>query len=662
MFDNPIQKELLYISADKSVKRVDVGVFPIKGRYFRKEMKSKGKGYFQVTINLPKGKSFYHYFINGDFEKPVNNNLTVISEHDTHKRSPLVLETEMFSPIKFENNESFISHIKDDIWEIKAITYQQWIENVVIVINGIEHSLSKNFTYKNKSFWKVRVKLKSFAIQYYIKIFNKKQVRYLQKNYRLEKVLQPDNILSYNLLKETDHNTKGSKLGAGYQIVPDRFFNFEMPSTSLQLNEWGDTPDFVNFFGGTLKGITERLDYISDLGFDFIYLNPIVHSKSYHRYDSINYMKVDPLLGSEYDFEILINEIHTRGMKIILDISLNHCSTDFFAFKDLCKNEEKSKYLNWFEVEKFPLYSDEQCHYSCWHGYKELPQFNLLNQETKDYFMEVAKFWTKRFSIDGWRLDVCTEMPEIFVESFIDTTRKINPNAIIIAESWDNSMDIFSSDCGIDGLTNFSFYLEAITPFFIKENMSLKMLTSTLLDMNYKNSFKRNQCSWNFLSNHDLPRFQSVIKKKNKYALAYALLYALPGTPVVYYGEENRMEGLGDPLNRRCMEFEPNFIHDSENIYGDILRLNELKSRYKEIFDYGELSFPMVNNEKKLLMIQRSFNNERLLFYFNFDDVAHQLVFSSNTIELDSCSFELIHYDEYEQQTSLFGLVNEILN
>lgn len=645
MLKKSVQKELLYISADTKVEKVHIGVFPVKDRYFRKEMKHRGNGYFQVTLDLPKGKSFYHYFINEDFKTPINNNLNVISEHDTHKRSPLVLETEMFSPIKFENNETFINHIKDDIWNFRLISYQKWIKNIAIVINGKEYELKKHFTNKNKSFWNTRIELKCAKINYYIKTSNENQVCYLHENFELERQLKPDKVMNYDLSVQLTQKDKEIYNGAGYQIFPDRFLNFDTPDTANTLKDWGDNPNFVDFFGGTLKGITEKIDYISNMGFEFIYLNPIVYSRSNHRYDSKDYLKIDPILGNEKDLDELIEKIHARGMKIILDITLNHCSSEFFAFEDLVKNEKKSKYIDWFEVEQFPLFSEGRCHYSCWHGYEELPQFNLLNPETADYFINVAKFWTERFLIDGWRLDVCTEMPEAFVKKFVDATLKINPDAIIIAESWDSNTNIFSSDTGIDGLTNFSLYLEVITPFFINGKMSLREMASTILDMNYKNSFRLNQYSWNFLSNHDISRFQSVIKKKEEYALAFTLLYALPGTPVVYYGEETRMEGLGDPQNRKCMEFYSG-TGGSENLHDHLQKLNELKAKHKDVFYYGDLTFELADNEKKTLIIQRSHHNQRLLFYFNFSDVTCQLTYLSDDIALNPYSSKVMYHNQ----------------
>lgn len=642
MLEKSIRKELLYISADKSIEKVHIGVFPVKGRYFRKEMNHRGHGYFQVTLNLPKGKSFYHYFINEDFHQPVNNNLNVISEYDTHKRSPLVLETEMFGPVKFENNETFINHIKDDIWDIRIISYQKWIENISIIINDQQYFFKRHFTNKNRSFWHTRIQLTSPEINYYIKIYNENQICYLNDDSKLKRELVPDQLLNYDLSGQLKRENKVAYLSSGYQIFPDRFFNLETPETSDKLKDWGDIPDFTSSFGGTLKGIADKMDYISGMGFEFVYLNPIVYSKSSHGYDSIDYLTIDPILGNEVDFKNLVKKIHDRGMKIILDISLNHCSTEFFAFKDLMIYGENSKYADWFEVEKFPEYPEDQFSYSCWHGYKELPQFNFLNSEVINYFVKVAKFWTEKFSIDGWRLDVCTEMPEIFVKKFVDATREINNNAIIIAESWDSNMNLFSSDTGIDGLTNFSLYFDVIMPFFIHENMSVKELASAILDISYKCSYKMSQYSWNFMSNHDISRFQSLIKNKEQYALAFTFLYALPGTPLVYYGEETRMEGVGDPQNRRCMEFDEN-KNDPESLYNHFRQLNKLRSEFKDIFYHGYLTFEMVDNEKKILVIQRRHNNEKLIFYFNFDRITHQIESSKHKIDLHPYSSKIIY-------------------
>ncbi|NHN25910.1 glycoside hydrolase family 13 protein [Flavobacterium jejuense] len=645
-----MKKELLYTSSDRSVRKVHVGFFPVKGRYFREEMKNRGNGCFELTVDLPKGKSFLHYFLNENFDQPINNIGNMISQYDSHMRSPIILETELFCPIQFENSSNFISHIKDNLWEIRAITHQNWIEGVAILIESKEYQLLKHFQHKNKSYWSCRIKLDVNEISFCIKIFNSTQIKYLHENNSLKDEIRPNSFLFLNLFNQIEDSINVPQFRSGYQIFPDRFFKAGNTSLNYELKEWGDEPDYYTFFGGNLQGIIKNLNYVSDMGVEFIYLNPIFLSGSNHRYDCKDYMKIDPLLGNETDFRELVNGIRERNMKLILDVSLNHCSTNFFAFKDLCINQEKSKYLDWFEVEQFPLYTDNSFHYSSWHGYKELPQFNLHNKEVQDYFLKVARYWTEGFLIDGWRLDVCTEMPDAFIKAFVKETKKVNSNAIIIAESWHNNISVFSSDCKVDGLTNFSLYIDALIPFFVNENISLSMLVSKVLELNHKNSFKVNQSSWTFLSNHDLPRFFSIIKDRTNYLLAYTFLFALPGTPVIYYGEEIEMEGLGDPFNRRCIKY-PFKDGKNDSLYNLLAELNKIKNKHKEIFDFGTLTFSEVIHHDKQLILQRSFESKSIFFCFNFDEKKHEFDFFSNTKininrQIPSKSCEVIFYDE----------------
>ncbi|MCF2220330.1 glycoside hydrolase family 13 protein [Chryseobacterium sp. PS-8] len=640
-----MKKDLMYISHQKDIEKVHIGFFPVKGRYFRTEMKSRGNGLFELTTDLPKGRSFFHYFLNENFEKPLNNNGTMISQYDALKRSPVVFETEIFCPLQFENSPVFFSHIINEEWEIRAITHQQWIENVSVVIDENEFNMSKQYSHKNKIYWSCRMQLNEDEIDYCIKISGSKQVKYLHEKNFLEDKINNENLMKINLSEQKNCNANPI-LNTGYQIFPDRFLKKGDCLPNVNLKEWGDLPDYTSFFGGTIQGIIEKLDYISSLGTDFIYVNPIFLSGSYHRYDCVDYMKIDPLLGTEEDFALLIEEMEKRNMKLILDISLNHCNRDFFAFKDICKNGENSKYLDWFEIYNLPLKPEEKNQYSCWHGYHELPQFNLANHEVRSYFKDIIRYWMNNFQINGWRLDVCTEIPDDFIKIFTDEVKAINPQALIIAENWHNTSSVFSSESGIDGFTNYSLYLDIMIPFFVQENLSLKTMCSKILEMNYSNSSKVNRLSWNFLSNHDLPRFSSIIKDEKKYNMAFALLYSLPGTPVIYYGEETKMLGLGDPLNRGCMKFASDA--ENEDFIKLLQDLNDLRKDFHDIFNYGSFFFPVINNKEKKLIVRRSLDDKNLAFCFNFDNISHEFILDSdkkNAIVVEAKSFEVVFYE-----------------
>ena len=146
-----------------------------------------------------------------------------------------------------------------------------------------------------------------------------------------------------------------------YQIFPDRFHRCEgygmLTEGHVPLDPWDAEPTRENFLGGNIAGITEKLDYIHDLGCNALYLNPIFSAATNHRYDANDYFKIDPLLGTLEDFHTLVDEAHKRNIRIVLDAVLNHCGKTHWMFQDVVKNEENSEYVNYFSVKNFPVKS-----------------------------------------------------------------------------------------------------------------------------------------------------------------------------------------------------------------------------------------------------------------------------------------------------------------
>ncbi|MHA4812483.1 glycoside hydrolase family 13 protein [Flavitalea flava] len=642
-----IRKELVKLF-DETVKKVHVGFFPPKGRYFRKEMINMGNGCFQLDAFLPKGTSFCHYFFNGDFEMPKNNEQDIISKYDSQKRAPLVMESAVFCPVEFSIGPNFISHVKDNMWEFRAVTYHSWIEKMELVMPFGIHPMIIAYRYKNCTFWSARLALDNMEIDFYLKISGGLQTKYLHKDYKLKDQPSEGHYFHYSLVGNKGKNDHASSFRAGYQILPDRFHRIAESPAPATLKAWGDSPDLQTYFGGNIPGIIEKLEYIAGLGVNFIYLNPVFFAQSPHRYDCIDYLMIDPLLGSNDDFKTLVDKAHALKLKVILDISLNHCSTRHFAFRDLLQNQERSLFRNWYEVEGFPVSPGNNSSYSCWHGYKELPQFNLDNSEVQNYFTQVARHWMKEYRIDGWRLDVCVEMPAGFVNKFIRETRKINPDAVMVAETWQNDAPEIMQDNEMAGITNYTFYLNVIIPFFERDSLPVSLLAYEIMRVGAKSSFKNTIYSWNFLSNHDIPRFYSILKNKKNLFLAYSLMYVLPGIPLIYYGEENLMEGLTDPANRGCMDFTR---RQEDNEFLPFLKeWNGIRERHIEVLTYGSLFFPLADDEKKILVIGRSFHDEYFYLLLNFDDKTHYCTISSkgsggsrNTIHIKEHNFKIIH-------------------
>ena len=161
-----------------------------------------------------------------------------------------------------------------------------------------------------------------------------------------------------------------------YQIFPDRFYRPETAESRSDLDQWGGIPDRDNFFGGTLNGIIEKLDYLQALGVNLLYLTPIFKAATNHRYDTIDYYEIEPMLGTKEDFSKLTEALHQRGMRIILDGVFNHTSCQYPAFVDVCRNGPDSKYAGWYFVNNYPV-TQKPVNYQTCGGCEYLQKLNF---------------------------------------------------------------------------------------------------------------------------------------------------------------------------------------------------------------------------------------------------------------------------------------------
>ncbi len=389
------------------------------------------------------------------------------------------------------------------------------------------------------------------------------------------------------------------KGGVFYQIFPDRF-NFsgqkktDIPEGRIlrtdRENEpyWKPTSEGKvlnnDYFQGDLKGIEEKLPYIKDLGVTCIYLNPIFEAQSNHRYDTANYEKIDPLLGTEEDFESLCKSARKLGISIVLDGVFSHTGDDSVYFNKYGRytslgayQSEKSEFYKWYKFIKYP---DE---YHSWWGISILPEVNEDSPDFINYITGekgIAKKWL-RLGARGWRLDVADELPDIFLDEFRKSVKAEKSDALVLGEVWEDASNKFSygerrryfSGKQLDSVMNYPF-AEAIIGFIRSgrvEGFSDKILTIT---ENYP------KCCIDVLMNHigthDTMRAitqlagesceyrdrswqskkhltESEYKKGIKLLkLASVIQFTLPGVPCIYYGDEAGMEGYKDPFNRFC--------------------------------------------------------------------------------------------------------------
>ena len=339
-----------------------------------------------------------------------------------------------------------------------------------------------------------------------------------------------------------------------YQIFPERFANGDPSNDPPGTEPWGGEPKPRNYFGGDLQGIIDHLDYVSDLGVNTIYLNPIFQSRSNHKYHSDDYLKIDPAFGDEHIFKTLVDQCHARGIRIILDGVFNHTGTDFFAFKDIKANGAKSEYLGWYNVYSLPLGPPNKPNYECWWGYGDLPKLMTHNPDVHNYLFQVTEHWMN-FGIDGWRLDVPNEIPHQFWIEWREKVKSINPNAYIVGEIWDDARPWLRGD-QFDAVMNYKFR-EACLDFFVTGKTTAPVFDKTLRALREKYSEDVNHVMQNLLGSHDTERLLTLCKgDKETMKLAWLFQMTYVGAPMVYYGDEVGMEGGKDPACRGTMVWD----------------------------------------------------------------------------------------------------------
>ncbi len=395
------------------------------------------------------------------------------------------------------------------------------------------------------------------------------------------------------------HTPEAFRGAVFYQIFPDRFYKSEVvgkdeKKTAFVLHEnESDTPVYLpdekgeilncDFFGGNLNGIRAKLPYLASLSVSAIYLNPIFEAYSNHRYDTADYMKIDPLLGTEADFRALCDEAHALGIKVVLDGVFSHTGADsrYFdkhgRYEDGAYHNPDSPYRAWYQFSEYPH------KYTSWWGIETLPATHELCPSYLDFIIEgedsVVAHWL-RAGADGFRLDVADELPDEFIARLYRRVKEVKPDAIVIGEVWEDASNKISyserrryfTGNELDSVMNYPFR-DAVIAFF-RGDASAYDVGETVMRIceNYPRDVL--DCLLNSLSTHDTARILTLLScvptpetregrarftlsegDKEKALLrlraATALQFALPGAPCIYYGDEAEMEGYEDPFNRR---------------------------------------------------------------------------------------------------------------
>jgi glycosidase len=402
-----------------------------------------------------------------------------------------------------------------------------------------------------------------------------------------------------------------------YQIFPTRFATTEDVPDKL----WYKAPIAWNDdLKGNLRGIIEHIPYLKELGVDVIYMTPIFRSNTSHKYDTIDYYAVDPSLGDENDLHELVDKAHANGMRVMLDGVFNHTSPDFFAFKDIKKNGNKSEYYDWYYLDSDDISfgsRTEKPSYQSFAYVGMMPKLNLSNPETADYVTGVACHYIKEFGIDGWRLDVADEIGHSFWKKFRKAVKAVNPDALLVGEVWHFSPDFLQGD-EWDSVMNYAFY-KNIGEMICEGHITPSGFLSQQGFLNGEYHSAVLPVLWNLIDSHDTSRFlYRAGGDKRKLALAAAFQMLTPGTPFIYYGDEVAMTGGDDPDNRRGMLWDES--KQDKDMYHWYQRLTYFRHTINALTQ-GDYLRVDADDEKGLLKYHLS-SGEVLIFHTSDGDIS----------------------------------------
>ncbi len=426
---------------------------------------------------------------------------------------------------------------------------------------------------------------------------------------------------------------------------------------------------------GDLQGIISQLDYLNDgdpnsgddLGIDGLWLTPIMPSKSYHKYDVEDYYDIDPDFGTLEDFDQLIEECDKRGIKLIIDLVLNHISSNHPLYKKAVEEVAESKLdgnAEYFEIHETSYFDSATkvnllgSGYACEANFSsEMPEWNLNSEKTRDEFAKIAEFWLDR-GVAGFRLDACkyysnkgTDGTE-FLKWFYDTCKEIKSDVYMVGENWTDDSEIENLyESGID--SQFAFKFSSSSGVIIENIMTQQGAGVVKKAMNYDNKMKEhneNAINAMFLSNHDQVRSGNALENKGLeiQKLAAATYMLFPGNPYIYYGEEI---GVLAPNTTNDAAYRTPMIFDSENL--PTIFVNGIGDEH-EVPTYGgvkqqlEDSDSLLNYYRRIIKIknqnpeiargqitgQQGFDDKQIgAFYTEYDDSKLLIIHNFNSTE-----------------------------
>ncbi|MBR1892470.1 MAG: cyclomaltodextrinase [Lachnospiraceae bacterium] len=366
--------------------------------------------------------------------------------------------------------------------------------------------------------------------------------------------------------------------------------------------------------------VIDWIPHIEKLGCNAIYFSPVFESDT-HGYNTRDYTKIDTRLGSNADFKEVCDKLHKKGIKVVLDGVFNHVGRGFWAFKDVLEKRWDSPYKDWFHI-NFDGNSgyNDGLWYEGWEGNYDLVKLNLRNEEVIQHLFSCIKGWVEEFDIDGLRLDVAYCLDRDFLRRLREFTDSLKPDFFLVGETLHGDYNQWMNDNACHSVTNYECY-KGLHSSFNSMNM-FEIVHSLLRQFGPENwTLYKGKHLLSFVDNHDVSRIASVLNNEKHLPLIYALMYGMPGIPIVYYGSEwgtkaNKSEG--DPALRVSFEKpEWNELTDS------IAALSKAKKESKAL-QYGAFKSLVLTN--KQCVFERETDGDRVMVAINAEEnefVAH---------------------------------------
>lgn len=376
-----------------------------------------------------------------------------------------------------------------------------------------------------------------------------------------------------------------------------------------------------------INKVLDWIPHLEKLGVTSILFGPVFESST-HGYDTIDYSKIDCRLGTNHDFEVLCNVLHQKGFSVILDGVFNHVGRDFVQFKDVLEKKQDSKYKDWFYIDFNNNQNEDGFTYADWEGHHELVKLNLDNQVVRGYLLDRVVEWINVYKIDGLRLDVAYCLNRTFMKELRSTVKQINPNFFLLGEMIGGDYNTLLQPDLLDSVTNYE----------CRKGLYSSMNTHNLFEIGHSLHRQFGNDPWclyrhkhllSFVDNHDVDRLASVLNDPRDIKLTYALMFAMPGIPCIYYGSE--WGAKGTRTNQCDYDLRPSF---DEPVW------NELTDYIHDLIHIRLMNRAFVDGNYEQLYLQneqfaftRRDDNSQITFVINISDQPCHIHFN-NPIKL----------------------------